>query len=249
MRYFFRVEYDGTGYGGWQVQTNAKSVQQALGDAFSTVTRSQCAVTGAGRTDAGVHAKAQGAHVDIEGPLDIGKCEIAVNAVLPKDISVYGMQRVDDSFHARYSAVCRRYRYFMADRKRPLLYKRVWMLFQEVDWDKAARNIPDLMGKHDFSAFCASGTSTENMVCTVTGATLTQENGLRVFSISADRFIYKMVRSVVGTLVDIGRGRLDTTIEAIIGGRDRGSVGETAPACGLVLDYVEYRGINDTSFF
>jgi tRNA pseudouridine38-40 synthase len=165
--------------------------------------------------------------------------------VLPPDICVYGMRQVDESFHARFSAALRSYRYFMADRKRPLLYKRVWMVFQDVDWDKVVRNIPGLMGKHDFSVFCASGTSTENMVCTVSDAALTQENGLHVFSISADRFIYKMVRSIVGTLIDIGRGRLDTTIESVIRGRDRGSVGETAPACGLVLDYVEYEEIKD----
>jgi tRNA pseudouridine38-40 synthase len=245
MRYFFRVEYDGTAYGGWQSQTNAKSVQQTLNVAFTTITRTPCSVTGAGRTDAGVHARAQGAHVDIDAPVDIGKCEISVNAVLPPDICVYGLRQVDESFHARYSAVQRRYRYSVADRKRPLLYKRVWMVFQEIDWDKVAHNIPGLIGKHDFSAFCASGTSTENMVCTVRDAALTGEGGLRVFAISADRFIYKMVRSIVGTLVDIGRRRLDTTIEAVIAGKNRSSVGETAPACGLVLDYVEYDGIND----
>jgi tRNA pseudouridine38-40 synthase len=245
MRYFFRVEYDGTGYGGWQEQTNAKSIQQTLGDAFTTVTRSPCAVTGAGRTDAGVHARAQGAHVDIDVPVEIEKCELSVNAVLPPDICIYGMQQVDSSFHARYGAVQRRYAYYLADRKRPLLYKRVWMVFHDIDWDAVRRNIPMLLGKHDFTAFCASGTSTENMVCTVRDARLSIEGGVRVFTISADRFIYKMVRSIVGTLIDIGRGRYDTTIESIIAGKDRTSAGETAPACGLVLDYVEYTDIND----
>ena len=245
MRYFFRVEYDGTGFGGWQAQTNAKSVQQTLSEAFATVTRAPSAVTGAGRTDAGVHARAQGAHVDIDAPVDIDKCEISVNAVLPPGICVYGMRAVGEAFHARYSAVRRRYRYFIADRKRPLHYKRVWMVFQDIDWDLVAHNVPALIGDHDFSAFCASGTSTENMTCTVYDAALSQEDGMRVFSISADRFIYKMVRSIVGTLIDIGRGRLDTTIEAVIHGRDRRSAGETAPACGLVLDYVEYKEIED----
>jgi tRNA pseudouridine38-40 synthase len=245
MRYFFRVEYDGTRYGGWQVQTNARSVQQELNTAFSIVTRSPCIVTGAGRTDAGVHARAQGAHVDIDVPVETGKCEISVNAVLPPDIAIYGMKQVDPSFHARYGAVRRHYRYYLTDRKRPLLYKRVWMVFHDVDWERVERNIPLLPGAHDFSAFCASNTTTENMVCTVHSASLSWENGVRVFSISADRFIYKMVRSIVGTLIDIGRGRLDTTIDAIIAGRDRSGVGETAPACGLVLDYVEYKEITD----
>jgi tRNA pseudouridine38-40 synthase len=245
MRYFFRVEYDGTGYGGWQAQTNAKSVQQTLCEAFGIVTRSECAVVGAGRTDAGVHARAQGAHVDIDVPIEIEKCMLSVNAVLPPDICIYGMRQVDASFHARYSAVRRQYAYYLADRKRPLLYKRVWMVFHEIDWATVQRNVPKLLGKHDFAAFCASGTSTENMVCTVNDARLSLDGGVHIFTISADRFIYKMVRSIVGTLIDIGRGRLDTTIDAIIAGKDRKNAGETAPACGLVLDYVEYRNIND----
>jgi tRNA pseudouridine38-40 synthase len=245
MRYFFRVEYDGTGYGGWQTQTTAKSIQQTLGEAFATVTRSPCAVTGAGRTDAGVHARAQGAHVNIDVPIEMEKCALSVNAVLPPDICIYDMQQVDASFHARYSAVRRQYAYYLSDRKRPLLYKRVWMVFNEVDWDKIVLNIPMLLGKHDFAAFCSSGSSTENTVCTVDDARFSQDGGIRIFTISADRFIYKMVRSIVGTLVDIGRGRLDTTIQAIIAGKDRTSAGETAPACGLVLDYVEYKEIKD----
>ncbi|HMD68201.1 MAG TPA: tRNA pseudouridine(38-40) synthase TruA [Chitinivibrionales bacterium] len=245
MRYFFRVEYDGTRYGGWQSQENAPSVQDALNAAFTTVVRSECRVTGAGRTDAGVHAAGQGAHVDIDGTLDAGRCERSVNAVLDDDICVYGLRPAAPDFHARYSAVARRYKYFMARRKRPLLYKRVWMVFHDVDWAKVRANIPALAGTHDFSAFCATGTSTENMVCTVSGASLDDRDDLRVFTITADRFIYKMVRSIVGTLVDIGRGRLAATMREIIESKDRKAVGETAPACGLVLDYVEYPGIGN----
>jgi tRNA pseudouridine38-40 synthase len=240
MRYFFRVEYDGTRYGGWQSQENAPSIQDALSAAFTTVTRGECKVTGAGRTDAGVHAAGQGAHVDIDAAVDAARCERSVNAVLDDDICVYGLAPAAPDFHARYSAVGRRYRYSMALRKRPLLYKRVWMVFYEVDWDKVSANIPGLLGTHDFSAFCAAGTSTNNMVCTVRDASLAQERDLRVFTITADRFIYKMVRSIVGTLVDIGRGKLTATMRDIIESKDRNAVGETAPACGLVLDHVEY---------
>ncbi|HUI92148.1 MAG TPA: tRNA pseudouridine(38-40) synthase TruA [Chitinivibrionales bacterium] len=245
MRYFFRVEYDGTGFGGWQSQTNAPSIQDALSSTFATVLRCECTVTGAGRTDAGVHARAQGAHVDVPVPIDVAKCEHSLNAVLPDGICVYGMQRVADDFHARYSAKKRRYKYYLAERKKPLFYKRVWMVFYDVDWDKVQKNIPLLLGTHDFSAFCSSDTTTENMVCAVSEASLSLEAGNRVFLIAADRFVYKMVRSIVGTLIDIGRGRLDTTIRDIIESKDRKKAGETAPACGLVLDYVEYPGIND----
>jgi tRNA pseudouridine38-40 synthase len=239
------VEYDGTRYGGWQSQPTMPSVQEELCKAFATVLRHECTVIGAGRTDAGVHARAQGAHVDSNATIDITRCERSVNAVLPDDICVFGMRPVASDFHARYSAVRRRYRYTMAFRKKPLFYKRVWMVFYDVDWDKVNANIPMLLGAHDFSAFCASGATTENMVCKVVEATLSEEAGNRVFSIAADRFIYKMVRSVMGTLIAIGRGRIDSTIQNIIESKDRKTVGETAPACGLVLDYVEYPGIDD----
>jgi tRNA pseudouridine38-40 synthase len=244
MRYFFRVEYDGTRYGGWQSQENAPGIQDALSSAFTTVVRHPCSVTGAGRTDAGVHAAAQGAHVDIDADVNVARCERSVNAVLDDDICIYGMRQVAPEFHARYSALWRRYIYSMVSRKKPLLHKRVWMIFYEIDWARVQTNIPMLVGTHDFSAFCAAGTSTENMVCTVRDASLVEEAERRVFSITADRFIYKMVRSIVGTLIDIGRGRLTTTIGDIIAQKNKKAAGETAPACGLVLDYVEYPGIS-----
>jgi tRNA pseudouridine38-40 synthase len=244
MRYFFRVEYDGTRYGGWQSQTNAGSVQETLGSAFSTVVREKCTITGAGRTDAGVHARAQGAHVDIESPLDIRKCELSVNAVLPDDISIYHLQPAPADFHARYSPVKRRYIYSMALRKRPLLIKKVWMIFYTVDWEKVAANAEALLGKHDFTAFCAKGSSAKTMTCTVVQAELAKAADGFSFTIEADRFLYKMVRTIMGTLIDIGRGKITDSMEAIINSKDRKRAGETAPACGLVLDYVEYTGID-----
>jgi pseudouridylate synthase I len=244
MRYFFRVEYDGTNYGGWQCQTNAPSIQEALNKAFTTIARQSCMVIGAGRTDAGVHARAQGAHVDIDGPLDIARCELSINAVLPRDISIYHLQPVSPDFHARYSARRRRYQYYMADRKSPLLYKKVWMLFHKVDWDTVCDNIPSLLGKHDFGAFCASGSSAKTMTCTVLSVELSDVPGGRALLIEADRFLYKMVRTIVGTLIDIGRGKITRTLKEIIVTGDRTLAGETAPACGLVLENVEYDGVD-----
>jgi tRNA pseudouridine38-40 synthase len=244
MRYFFRVEYDGTHYGGWQCQDNAPSVQGALNKAFATITRQPCMVMGAGRTDAGVHARAQGAHVDVEGSLNIDKCELSVNAVLPHDISIYRLQPVRPDFHARYSALRRRYRYAMADRKSPLLYKKVWMLFHKVDWGAVRAALVPLLGKHDFSAFCAAGSSAKTMTCTIFRAELSDTPEGHVFVIEADRFLYKMVRAIVGTLIDIGRGKITRPLEEIIATGDRKLAGETAPACGLVLDNVVYDGID-----
>jgi tRNA pseudouridine38-40 synthase len=244
MRYFFRVEYDGTRYGGWQSQTNAVSVQETVATAFSTVVREKCAVTGAGRTDAGVHARAQAAHIDVTSPIDARKCELSVNAVLPDDISIYHLRPAPPDFHARYSPVKRRYIYSMALRKKPLSFKKVWMVFYEVDWDKVRASAAALLGKHDFTTFCAKGSGAKTMICTVSRAELSEMADGYAFVIEADRFLYKMVRTIVGTLIDIGRGKITDSMEAIIESKDRKRAGETAPACGLVLDYVEYKGID-----
>ncbi|HEX2955731.1 MAG TPA: tRNA pseudouridine(38-40) synthase TruA [Chitinispirillaceae bacterium] len=240
MRYFFRVEYDGTDYGGWQRQPNAISIQEKLEEAFSTVVRAPVEITGAGRTDAGVHAAAQGAHASITQEIDIKKCELSVNALLPSSIAIYNLKLVDDAFHARFSAVRRRYRYYISSTKRPLLYKRVWMVFHTVDWDLVRSNINQLSGPHDFSSFCSSGCGTENMICNICNAELTERDGLIIFTIEADRFIYKMVRSLTGTLIDIGRGYLKTDMTTLLSSKDRTRSGQTAPASGLILDYVSY---------
>jgi tRNA pseudouridine38-40 synthase len=244
MRYFFRVEYDGTRYGGWQSQTNASSVQETIASAFATVVREKCSVTGAGRTDAGVHARGQGAHIDVQSPIDVRKCELSVNAVLPDDISIYHLQPAPSDFNARYSAKKRRYIYYMTLRKKPLSFKKVWMVFHVVDWDKVRSCIAALPGRHDFTAFCAKGSGAKTMTCTVQRAELSPIADGYSFIIEADRFLYKMVRTVVGTIIDIGRGKITEPMEKIIESKDRKRAGETAPACGLVLDYVEYEGID-----
>ncbi len=244
MRYFFRVEYDGTGYGGWQRQHNAPSIQAALEKAFETVTRVPCRITGAGRTDAGVHARAQGAHLDLDAKLDTRESELSVNSLLPPDIAVYHLQPADETFHARYSALSRRYRYFMCPRKRPLLFKRVWMVFYEVDWKLVEEESAVLIGTHDFSTFCATGSGTRHARCTVTRAELSNEGDLKVFTIEANRFVYTMVRSLIGTLIDIGRGHSTDSIADLLASRDRKRAGMTAPACGLVLDNVYYGGVD-----
>lgn len=242
MRYFFRVEYDGSDFGGWQRQPNAVSIQEVLENAIQIAVRTPVSVTGAGRTDAGVHARGQGVHFDIDQKLDLRKCELSINALLPKTVGIYDLQLVDDAFHARFSAINRRYKYYMCTRKSPLNFQRAWMLYYRIDWEKIRTNIEYLKGVHDFTSFCASGSGTDNNVCNVKHSSLTFENGFIVFAIEADRFIYKMVRTVVGTLIEIGRGKIKTSLKEIIDGRHRGLAGETAPPFGLVLEHVEYPG-------
>lgn len=244
MRYFFRVEYDGTRYGGWQRQNNAPTIQDALETAFCIVLRASCRIVGAGRTDAGVHARSQGAHIETEKVINPSAVELSVNALLPADIAVYHLQQVGENFHARYSALSRRYRYFLCPRKRPLLFKRVWMLFYPIDWSKVESSARLLCGDHDFSTFCAAGSGARHARCTVTHASLTTENDLMVFTIEANRFVYTMVRSIMGTLIDIGRGRITDSMADLLAAKDRDRAGMTAPACGLVLDKVFYEGVD-----
>jgi tRNA pseudouridine38-40 synthase len=246
MRYFFRVEYDGTSFGGWQHQKNTPSIQDALEHAFSTVIRVPCRVTGAGRTDAGVHALAQGAHIDVGAPLDVRACEHSVNALLPPAIAVDRLQPVDASFHARFSACSRRYDYCICDKKHPLLFNRAWPVFYPLDWDRIRKETALLCGAHDFSAFCSSGSGVSHARCTVVGAAFEPKDGCAVFTIEADRFVYNMVRTLVGTLIDMGRGRIarSTSMADILISKDRTLVGTTAPACGLTLRNVTYQGVD-----
>jgi tRNA pseudouridine38-40 synthase len=240
MRYFFRVEYDGTRFCGWQNQPNGISVQQLIEEALTVALREPCPIVGAGRTDAGVHARGQGAHFDAPAGVDLERLTLSINALLPPDIAVYGMVPAREDFHARFSAVSRRYIYYFSDRKSPLCYRRAWPVYYPIDWERVALEAKRLAGRHDFTAFCSSGADSDDMVCDVTFAGVSSVGGLRAFTIEANRFVYKMVRSLVGTLVDIGRGRMDASVGAIIASRDRGLVGETAPACGLVLEWVGY---------
>jgi tRNA pseudouridine38-40 synthase len=250
VRYFFRVEYDGTRYGGWQRQKNAPSIEQTIEQAFTTATRAPCRVTGAGRTDAGVHARAQGAHVDVaadivaDSAIDCARCEASVNALLPPDIAVYHLQTVDGNFHARFSAKARRYRYYICTRKRPLLLGQAWMVFYDVDWPRIEGELAALIGTHDFSSFCASGSGAKHARCTVTHASLDSKDDPKIVTIQANRFVYTMVRSLVGTLIDIGRGHCTQPLAAILSVGDRRRAGQTAPAAGLVLDNVYYEGVD-----
>jgi tRNA pseudouridine38-40 synthase len=180
-------------------------------------------------------------HFDAPEEIDTGRVTASLNALLPHDIAAYGMTVVAPDFHARYSATSRVYKYYFSDRKSPLNHRRAWAVYCPVDWDRVCAEIECLLGPRDFTAFCSSGADSKSMVCDVRFADVSVDGGgTRVFTIRANRFIYKMVRSLVGTLVDIGRGRINDSMDAIINSKDRGRAGETAPACGLVLERVEY---------
>ena len=202
------VAYDGTNYCGWQVQPNGHSVQAELQRCLSTLLREEIAVTGAGRTDAGVHARCMVAHFDIEQPIDEGQLTYKLNRILPRDISVQKVWEVPNDLHARFSAVSRTYHYYIHTQKDPFLRSYSCELHYSLDFAKMNEAAACLLQYEDFGAFCKSHADVKTTLCQVTQARWVQQSSYSwYFEISANRFLRNMVRAVVGTLIDVGRGR------------------------------------------
>lgn len=239
------LAYDGTRYHGWQVQPNAVTVQEVLQDAVERITGVRSGITGCSRTDAGVHAKMFCCAMDTASPLRGEKLCKALNAVLPRDVAVYDAVEVDDAFHPRYDACGKRYEYHIYNgrQRHPFYEGRAVHINRPLDERALDRAAKDLIGTHDFAAFCASGSSVEDTVRTVSHAAVRREGDVVIFSVAADGFLYNMVRIMVGTLLDMASGRLAyDAIPRILESCDRDQAGVTAPACGLYLQEVYYEG-------
>ena len=239
------LEYDGSQFCGWQVQPGQRSVQGVLESALRQVTGEDVKLHGSGRTDAGVHALGQVASFVTSSAMPPGKFKPALNRFLPSDVRVLDSAIVPEGFHARFSAVGKTYDYriIQSDVTPPLLRNRVWAIRQKLDLEAIAEALDALVGTHDFRAFCASGSSVENTVRTVTRAAqgVEAESKIIRLSLSADGFLYNMVRIIAATAVRIGSGKLPPGIfaEAIDTGR-RGLLPYTAPPQGLYLVAVKY---------
>lgn len=241
--YRLDLEYDGTDFHGWQRQADRITVQQALEEALAVALHTPCTVVGSGRTDAGVHARGQVAHIHLSEPTDGYRLRRALNGLLPRSVAVLALQAVEDGFHARYDARQRHYRYYISTLPRPLDRHRRYLLRPVPDFDAMNTAARLLLGCHDFSAFCRTRSETRNRTCTLSQAHWTPEayDGNWHFAISGDRFLHGMVRAIVGTLLQIGRGKraLDD-LPGILASRDRREAGPAAPAHGLVLEQVDY---------
>lgn len=242
MRYFITFSYDGTRYHGWQIQPNGISVQGELQRALSTLLREDISVTGAGRTDAGVHARMMVAHFDIGNKVDTGQLVYKLNRLLPQDIAVQKVEQVSDDLHARFSATLRTYHYYIHTRKNPFLRAYSCELRYPLDFKMMNEAAKVLMEYEDFGAFCKSHSDVRTTLCRVTAAEWYQvSEDSWYFEISANRFLRNMVRAVVGTLIDVGRGRL--TIEEfrkVIEGKRRTEAGDSMPGNALFLEKVAY---------
>ena len=242
MRRFIQLSYDGAAYHGWQKQPNARSVQQTLQEALSTLLQTDIEVVGAGRTDAGVSARMMVAHFETNKACDNEQLVYKLNKLLPHDIAVQRIWEVSDEMHARFSASSRTYHYYIHTRKDPFVRQYSWLVTFPLDFarmNEAASRLPDF---DDFTSFSKVNTDTKTNLCNVTEARWTQEgeNTWR-FTITANRFLRNMVRAIVGTLIEVGRGRM--TVDEfcqVIEQRNRCSAGDSVPGHALFLVDVSY---------
>lgn len=242
LRYFVELSYNGKNYHGWQIQPDAISIQEVLEEKFSTFFRDQIKIVGAGRTDAGVHAKQMYAHFDFEGTIDVtSKTIFKLNSFLPKDISIYKIHFVPSDAHARFDAIERSYEYDISLRKNPFLNELVYELHLTPDvilMNKAAKM---LLGNKDFQCFSKTHTDVKTYYCNIKESIWEQKGDFLKFKISADRFLRNMVRAIVGTLLDVGYGKIELEdIPKLIESKDRNRAGASAPAHGLYLTKVLY---------
>lgn len=243
MRYFIELQYDGAAYCGWQRQTDAPTVQQTIEQRLSMLRRVPTEIVGAGRTDAGVNASFYVAHFDSDTPIeDCERLTYKLNRVLPDDIAIKRIYEVDAAKHARFDARQREYTYFITSVKQPFRRFSAWYFAVDLDVDKMNEAAQILLRYDDFTSFAKLNSNNKTNICHIAHAEWVADDDLTLrFTIRADRFLRNMVRAIVGTLVDVGRGRYSVgEFEDIVRSKDLSRSSAGAPACGLFLSDVRY---------
>lgn len=241
-RYFIYLGYNGKNYCGWQIQPNGPTIQQSLEEALATLLHRPVPVVGAGRTDAGVHARLMVAHFDWDEPItDLPFLAEKLNRVLPKDIAVYRIVPVIPEAHARFDATSRTYRYYITTDKNPFNYDFVYRIPGQLDFDAMNEACSVLFDYIDFTSFSKLHTDVKTNNCRIRHAGWEKEGDTWVFTIQADRFLRNMVRAIVGTLLEVGRGKLSVSgFRGVIEAKDRGKAGTSVPGHALFLTDVTY---------
>lgn len=244
MRFFINLAYCGEGFHGWQVQPGARTVQGSIEDAFSTLLKQPIAITGAGRTDTGVNARMMVAHTDLPDDFDATDQRFlhSLNSLCGKGIAIYSITPVAQNAHARFDATTREYRYFVHTRKNPFVGSQSWQAPPNLDFAAMNEAAQLILGVRDFSSFAKLHSDAKTNICNLRRACWIQDSEYSWhFEIEADRFLRNMVRAVVGTLVDVGRGKIAPhDILTILDCKDRCAAGTSMPAEPLFLWRVEY---------
>ena len=240
MRFFIELSYVGTNYHGWQVQPNANTVQAEINKALSIILNTKIEVVGAGRTDAGVHAKQMFAHFDCDEEFDFHTTIIKLNSFLPNDIAVHSFFNVKDDASSRFDAMSRIYNYNIVQKKSPFK-KTAYFVHKPLDIIQMNLACQSLLGRQDFTSFSKANTQTFTNNCNVMSASCQWYDGELIFTIKADRFLRNMVRAIVGTLLDVGIGKIKAEqVRKIIAQNDRCMAGTSVTANALFLSKIEY---------
>lgn len=241
-RYFIKLAYNGSGFHGWQIQNNAHSIQAEITEKLKLLLKTNLHIVGCGRTDAGVHASRFFAHFDIEDEIkNTEHLVYKLNSFLSEGIVIYNIYKVDNQFHSRFSATKRTYKYYISTIKSPFRNHLSYYFNVPLNVEEMNKATKYLFDYEDFTSFSKLHTQTATNNCKIEKAVWTEEDGMLIFTISADRFLRNMVRAIVGTLIEIGRGKLKAEdIKTIIEAKDRSLAGYSVPAQGLFLEAVEY---------
>ena len=237
------IEYDGTDFVGWQKQNNGVSIQEEIEKAVFQLTGETVSLFGAGRTDSGVHAIGQVAHFDLIKKFNTDNIRDGLNQHLrPYPIAILDAKEVNDNFHARFSAITRTYQYFIINRRAPLTIDKhkAWCVFKKLDIKKMIIESKFFLGKHNFEAFRSIDCQASSAIKTIDKINIKETKKHIIMTISAQSFLHSQVRIIVGTLVEIGKGKISKSIKDIILQKNRSEAGITAPACGLYLTEVKY---------
>lgn len=243
-RYFIKLAYNGKNFHGWQRQPNAVTVQETLENALTLMLRQTVSLTGCGRTDAGVHAREFFAHLDLESPLttlDRENLVSRLNRYLSNDTVLFWMKEVPGDLHARFSALSRTYRYYFHTRKDPFLNGISWFVHDVPDLDLMNAGSRMLLQVSDFTSFSKLHSNAGTNLCRLTESFWTRDGHRLIYTVTADRFLRNMVRAMVGTLVELGQGKMDLEgLRRIVDARDRSDAGQSVPAHGLFLEKIIY---------
>ncbi|MCF8254968.1 MAG: tRNA pseudouridine(38-40) synthase TruA [Bacteroidia bacterium] len=242
MRYFIELAYNGKNYHGWQKQPNATSVQETLESKLSILLKEEIDVIGCGRTDTGVHAKNYFLHFETEAIFDTERLNFQLNSILPKDITIFSIFRVEPNFHARFDATEREYEYWISTKPDPFHFELSLLYTKPLDIEAMNETAKLLLSHSDFECFSKVHTDVKTFICNVTYAKWElRENGKLVFTIRADRFLRNMVRAIVGTLLEVGKGKINQEdFKQILQSKNRSEAGMSVAAHGLFLTKISY---------